>query len=67
MKDLETFRKAYLSDKVKQYPDRLEYRGQNIDIAVPQARQLIIKLNLNLEVYSTGQMAQYKAFEVRIK
>ena len=64
MTDLEKFKKAFLSEKVKEYANKLEYRGQNIDKAVPQARELINKLNLNLKVNSTGQLAMYNAFEV---
>lgn len=67
MTDLEKFKKAFLSDRLKEYPNKIEYRGQNIDSAVPQARKIVEELNLNLEVVSTGQMAQYNTFEVKVK
>lgn len=67
MSELETFRKHFMSDKVKTYRDRLEYRGQNLDKAVPQAREIINRLGLHLEVVTTGTLAAYKAFEVKQK
>jgi hypothetical protein len=63
--DLQVFRNIFGEDKVKVYPDKLEYRGiNNLEATVAQANR-IIKINkLKLVVNSSGQLASYKAFEV---
>lgn len=67
MKDLHTFKTAFLSDRVKELPNRLEYHGQSLDNALNEAKRLIEKHGLNLIARTTGDMAQQRRFEVIIK
>lgn len=64
MKHLEIFKKEFMNDKYKEYPNKLEYKSQNLDISLPQARNIIKKFNLDLEARTMGNMAQYRSFEV---
>lgn len=66
MKDLEIFRKAFLSDKVKHIPNGLYYHGQDMDSALQIAKNIIKEKGLNLIARTTGNMAQFRRFEVVI-
>jgi len=63
--DLQVFKNIFNEDKVKVYPDKLEYRGiNNLEATVAQANRIIQNNKLKLEVNNSGQLASYKAFEV---
>lgn len=63
--DLKTFRKLFGHDKVREVSGALEYRVQNLDNSLKQAREVIRANNLNLIAHTTGSMAQIRAFEVK--
>lgn len=67
MNDLNTFKKLFLSDKVKEYPNRLEYKAKDLDGQKQQAINIVNNNNLNLVVRCSGNMASYGGFEVVIK
>ena len=67
MKDLQTFRNAFKSDRCKELTNRLEYHGQDLDNALPQAKRIIADKQLNLIARTVGDMAQQRRFEVIIK
>lgn len=66
MKDLNTFKERFLSDKYKELPNRIEYHGQDLDTALPSAKYIIDKYNLNLTARTVGDMASQRRFEVII-
>lgn len=67
MSDLETFKKHFLSDKVKEGINRLDYHGQNMDRDLTRAKVIIERQELNLIARTVGDMAANKRFEVIIK
>jgi hypothetical protein len=64
MKDLQTFKKIFLSDKVRDKETRLEYHGQNLDRDLTRAKDIIDKHSLGLIARTTGDMAANRTFEV---
>lgn len=65
IKDLKIFKNIFDEDKVKEYPNKLEYRGiNNMEGSVDHAKRIIKKNKLKLQVNASGQLASYKAFEV---
>lgn len=67
MNDLNTFKKLFLSTRVKEYDNRLEYKAKDLDTQKEQAKKLIDANKLDLIVRCSGNMASYGCFEVVIK
>jgi hypothetical protein len=67
MKDLETFKALFNSDRVKAIPNGLLYRSKNLDAQKLQAMHTIERHGLSLIVRCSGDMAAYGGFEVMIK
>jgi len=64
--DLQIFIEKYQPSKYKQMPGKIEVRSvYNLEEAKNKAREVINEYGLGLVVVSTGEMAAYKAFEVK--
>jgi hypothetical protein len=65
-KELQKFKDLFDRDKFKIYPDRIEYRVSSLEHNVAAANRLIDQHKLKLKIVSNGQLATYKAFEVKL-
>lgn len=64
--ELDRFMWIFGDDKCKKYPDKVEYRGvTDIERSTAQAKRVIESSKLQLAVVTSGQLASYKAFEVK--
>lgn len=63
---LKKFKQLFDRDKLKEYPNKIEYRVGDLQSSITDANAIIEQNKLNLVVFSSGHLATYKAFEVQV-
>jgi hypothetical protein len=64
---LKKFKLLFDRDKLKEYPNKIEYRVGDLQGSITEANKIIDQNKLKLVVFSSGHLATYKAFEVQVK
>jgi len=63
--DLELFHKLFNEEKFKRHTGKIEYRVANLESEMERARKIIKFYKLKLDVISDGNLASFRAFDVK--